>query len=84
MNQLVKIGTSAGGAWPKAVIAYNKKTGEVRSGQTIVPKGFEHWLIKPDGVNDAQFGVSHGYGRVECALNLELIYRFFKLFGQPA
>ncbi len=64
---ILKIGTSAGGARPKAIIAYNKKTGEVRSGQTNVPKGFEHWLIKLDGVSDVQFGESKGYGRIEMA-----------------
>jgi serine/threonine-protein kinase HipA len=67
LNDILKIGTSAGGARPKAVIAWNEKTGEVRSGQTRVPKGFQHWLIKLDGVSDAQFGESSGYGRVEMA-----------------
>ncbi|MDD3721277.1 MAG: type II toxin-antitoxin system HipA family toxin [Lutibacter sp.] len=70
MMEILKIGTSAGGARPKAVIAYNKVTGEVRSGQTNAPKGFEHWLIKLDGVSDAQFGESKGYGRVEMAYYL--------------
>lgn len=65
--EILKIGTSAGGARPKAVIAYNEKTGEVKSGQTRAPKGFEHWLIKLDGVSDVQLGVSKGYGRVEMA-----------------
>ncbi len=64
---ILKIGTSAGGARPKAVIAYNKKTGEVKSGQTKAPNGFEHWLIKLDGVSDVQLGASKGYGRVEMA-----------------
>ena len=67
MMEILKIGTSAGGARPKAIIAYNKKTGQVRSGQTNSPKGFEHWLIKLDGVSDAQFGKSKGYGRIEMA-----------------
>jgi len=67
MMQILRIGTSAGGARPKAVIAYNIKTGEVKSGQTKAPKGFEHWLIKLDGVSEAQFGESIGYGRVEMA-----------------
>jgi serine/threonine-protein kinase HipA len=67
MRDILKIGTSAGGARPKAVIAYNEKTGEVRSGQTKAPKGFDHWLIKLDGVSDEQVGESHGYGRVEMA-----------------
>lgn len=65
--EILKIGTSAGGARPKAIIAYNKKTGQVRSGQTNSTKGFEHWLIKLDGVSDAQFGESKGYGRIEMA-----------------
>ena len=65
--EILKIGTSAGGARPKAVIAYNEKTGEVKSGQTKAPKGFEHWLIKLDGVSDVQLGASKGYGRIEMA-----------------
>jgi len=44
-----------------------KKTGEVKSGQTAAPKGFEHWLIKLDGVSDIQLGATKGYGRVEMA-----------------
>jgi len=67
MVDILKVGTSAGGARPKAVIAYNKKTGMVKSGQTKAPKGFEHWMIKLDGVSDAQFGATHGFGRVEMA-----------------
>jgi len=65
--EILRIGTSAGGARPKAVIAYNEKTGEVKSGQTNAPQGFEHWLIKLDGVSDVQLGDSKGYGRVEMA-----------------
>jgi serine/threonine-protein kinase HipA len=68
--EILKIGTSAGGARPKAVIAWNEKTGEVKSGQTTAPKGFEHWLIKLDGVSDVQLGSSQGYGRVEMAYYL--------------
>lgn len=67
---ILKIGSSAGGARAKAVIAYNKKTHEVRSGQAEAPKGFTHWLIKFDGVTDKQFGASSGYGRVEMAYYL--------------
>jgi len=70
MKDLLKIGTSAGGARPKAVIAFDKKTKEVRSGQARAPKGFEHWLIKLDGVSGTQFGDSHGWGRVEYAYYL--------------
>ncbi|MBO6792822.1 MAG: type II toxin-antitoxin system HipA family toxin [Balneolaceae bacterium] len=67
VSEILKIGTSAGGARPKAVIAWNEKTGEVKSGQTKAPKGFEHWLIKLDGVSDVQLGATKGYGRVELA-----------------
>lgn len=70
MMEILKIGTSAGGARPKAVIAFNPKTKEVRSGQASVPQGFEHWLIKLDGVSSDQFGESSGWGRVEYAYYL--------------
>ncbi len=70
MSELLRIGTSAGGARPKAVIAWNEKTGEVRSGQANAPQGFEHWLLKLDGVSDVQLGSTHGYGRVEMAYYL--------------
>ena len=70
LMDILKIGTSAGGARAKAVIAYNTETGEVRSGQAEAPNGFTQWLIKFDGVHDAQFGTSKGYGRVEMAYHL--------------
>ncbi len=70
MLDILKIGTSAGGARPKAVIAFNPKTKEVRSGQGNVPSGFEHWLLKLDGVSGEQFGESSGWGRVEYAYYL--------------
>lgn len=46
---ILKVGTSAGGAKPKAIIAYNDVTGEVRSGQVQAPEGFGYWLLKFDG-----------------------------------
>lgn len=70
MLEILKIGTSAGGARPKAVIGYNPRTKEVRSGQGDLPKGFEHWLLKLDGVSGEQFGESSGWGRVEYAYYL--------------
>ena len=73
VREIVRIGTSAGGAHPKAVIAYNEKTGEIRSGQTRAPEGFEHWLIKLDGVSEVQLGATHGYGRIEYAYYLMAI-----------
>lgn len=70
---ILKIGTSAGGARAKALIAYNTQTGEVKSGQAKAPEGFTHWIIKFDGVSDSQFGASTGYGRVEMAYYLMAI-----------
>ena len=67
---ILKIGSSAGGARAKAVIAFNAKTKEIRSGQADAPKGFTQWLIKFDGVTNKQFGSSSGYGRVEMAYYL--------------
>ena len=70
LTEVLRVGTSAGGARPKAVIAFNETTGEIKSGQTNVPDGYEHWLIKLDGVSDARFGQTHGWGRVEYAYYL--------------
>lgn len=70
LADILKIGTSAGGARAKAVIAFNPKTGEVKSGQVKAPAGFSHWIIKFDGVHDSQFGATVGYGRVEMAYYL--------------
>jgi serine/threonine-protein kinase HipA len=70
LAEILKIGTSAGGARPKALIAYQPQSGIVKSGQGNVPEGFEHWLIKLDGVSDAQFGESSGWGRIEYAYYL--------------
>lgn len=64
---ILRIGTSAGGARAKAVIAYNEKTGVVLSGQADAPEGFEHWLLKFDGVSDIEFGKTSDFGRIEYA-----------------
>ncbi len=73
LADILKTGTSAGGARAKAVIAYNSLTGEVRSGQASAPDGFEHWIVKFDGVSDKQLGGTFGYGRVEMAYHLMAI-----------
>ena len=70
LSDILKIGTSAGGARAKCVIAFNPDTQEIRSGQADAPKGFGHWLIKFDGVSDLQIGNTTGYGRVEMAYSL--------------
>jgi len=67
---IIRLGTSAGGARPKAVIAYNEKTGEVRSGHVPVPPEFAHWIIKLDGISNNELGDTKGYGRIEYAYYL--------------
>ncbi len=71
LQDLLSVGTSAGGARAKAVIAWNPKTNEVFGGQFDAPPGSEHWLLKFDGVGeDAELGLSEGYGKVEYAYYL--------------
>lgn len=67
---ILRVGTSAGGARAKAVIALNDETGEVRSGQLAAPPGFAHWLLKFDGVEDQALNDPQGYGRLEYAYYL--------------
>ena len=69
MMDIIRVGTSAGGARAKAVIAMDAK-GNIRSGQTTVPPGYSYWLLKFDGVNDLELGVTQGYGRIEFAYYL--------------
>ena len=66
---ILRVGTSAGGARPKAVIAMNDK-GSVVSGQAEVPAGYDYWLLKFDGVSDLELGAPRGYGRIEYAYHL--------------
>lgn len=65
---ILRVGTSAGGARPKAVIAMNNN-GNVMSGQAAVPKDYEYWLLKFDGVTDLELGEplgeGSGFGRIE-------------------
>ena len=64
--EILRLGTSAGGQRAKAIIAYNKETGEVRSGQIEALKGFDYYLIKLDGVSaTAGFRETENYGRLE-------------------
>ena len=68
LSQIIKVGTSAGGARAKAVVAWNPKTEEIRAGQFDVEEGFEHWLLKIDGMGeDRELGGSQDYGRIEYA-----------------
>ncbi len=65
---VLRVGTSAGGARAKAVVAYNKDTGDLCSGQIDAPDGYEHYLLKLDGVNPEQpgmFGKTSHFGSLE-------------------
>jgi serine/threonine-protein kinase HipA len=64
---IIRVGTSAGGSRPKAVIAFNDESREVRSGQVDAPDGFNYWVLKFDGVEDNALGDPAGYGRIEYA-----------------
>ena len=73
LRDILRVGTSAGGARAKAVIAWNPETNEVRSGQVQAGKGFEYWLLKFDGVSgnkDKELDDPQGYGLIEYAYYL--------------
>lgn len=73
LKQILRVGTSAGGARAKAVIAWNPQTNEVRSGQVAVPTDFEYWLLKFDGVSgnrDKELEDPKGFGAIEYAYYL--------------
>lgn len=73
--EILSVGMSAGGARAKAVIAWNPETDEIRSGQVAAPAGFEHWLLKFDGVSGNKDKESlddpEGHGATE--------YAYFKM-----
>ena len=72
--EILRLGISAGGQRAKAIVAYNKTTGEVRSGQVDVPDGFDYYIVKLDGVSATTgFRETENYGRLE--------YSFYKLVG---
>lgn len=73
LRDILSVGTSAGGARAKAVIAWNRVTNEVRSGQITAGDGFEYWLLKFDGVagnKDKELDDPTGYGAIEFAYHL--------------
>ena len=73
LQDILRVGTSAGGARAKAVIAWNRTTNEVRSGQIATDAGFDYWLLKFDGVagnQDKELEDPQGYGVIEYAYSL--------------
>jgi serine/threonine-protein kinase HipA len=73
LTELLRVGTSAGGARPKALIAWSPETNEIRSGQIEAGSGFEYWILKFDGVSggvDSGLGHPQGYGAIEYAYSM--------------
>lgn len=71
LANIIRVSTSAGGARAKAVVTWNPQTNEIRSGQFEAAEGFEHWVLKFDGMGkDLELGGSADYGRIEYAYHL--------------
>ncbi len=73
INDILRVGTSAGGARPKGILAWNKETNQFRSGQVEAGKGYEYWIMKFDGItggSDAEISSPKGYGKIEYAYHL--------------
>ena len=76
IEDILRVGTSAGGARAKAILAWNPQTNEFRSGQVDVGEGFEYWLMKFDGISnnrDNELADPQGYGKIEYAYYLMAI-----------
>lgn len=73
LQEILRVGVSAGGARAKAILAWNAQTNEFRSGQVEAGEGFGHWLMKFDGVSnnsDRELADPRGFGRIEYAFHL--------------
>ncbi len=82
LQDILKVGTSAGGARAKAIIAWNQNSNEVRSGQLSHEKGFSYWLLKFDGVSgnkDKELDDAQGFGKIEYAYHLMAIEAGIKM-----
>jgi serine/threonine-protein kinase HipA len=82
LEDILRVGTSAGGARAKAILAWNPKTNEFRSGQVDFDSGYEHWLLKFDGVTnnrDKEIADPLGYGKIEYAYHLMAVNAGIKM-----
>ncbi|MFH1845083.1 MAG: type II toxin-antitoxin system HipA family toxin [bacterium] len=82
IEDILRVGTSAGGARAKAILAWNPATDEFRSGQVDVEAGFEHWLMKFDGISnnrDKELADPLGYGKIEYAYHLMAVEAGIKM-----
>ena len=74
LMQLIQVGSSAGGARAKAVIQYQPKTQQFRSGYVSAEPGFEPWLMKLDGVSRSADGSINSLDRAEEFTRIEYAY----------
>lgn len=82
IEDILRVGTSAGGARAKAILAWHPETNEFRSGQVEVDAGFEHWLMKFDGISnnrDKELADPKGYGKIEYAYHLMAVQAGIKM-----
>ena len=82
INDILRVGTSAGGARAKAILAWNQETNELRSGQVDAGAGFEYWLMKFDGItssSDTEVATPKGYGKIEYAYHLMAVQAGIKM-----
>lgn len=73
LEDILRVGTSAGGARAKAILAWNPQSGEFRSGQVKAGEGFSYWLLKFDGISgnrDKELADPQGFGLVEYGFHL--------------
>jgi serine/threonine-protein kinase HipA len=76
LEDIIRVGTSAGGARAKAILAWNEMTGDFRSGQITASEAFTYWLMKFDGVSgnrDRERADPQGFGLIEYAYYLMAI-----------
>ncbi len=89
LEQIINVGTSAGGMRPKAIIAINKKNGKIISGQINTNRDYDYWILKFDGIQDDIFGDPKGYGIIEyiyykMAIDAKIIMTECKLLEENA
>jgi serine/threonine-protein kinase HipA len=73
LNDILRVGTSAGGARAKAILAWNRNTNEFKSGQVDAGEEYEYWIMKFDGItssSDLEVATPKGYGNIEYAYHL--------------
>ncbi len=81
-QDLIKISSSPGGKRPKAIVALNRETGEVISGQGNIPKGFEHFILKYDDNSLYPFAkLEYVYYQMAMAAGLKIMPSELRSYG---